>query len=188
MKATLEKGAFDRPSKWQYFLEILRSIFSLHFIRHQCKLFAYYIINYVSGSRKASIGKKSKVHPTVILRQAERIEIGNNCLINHNNVLQAGKFKGKIRIGDNVQTGPNVMMFAFNHLTTSTGIPMIFQDYEDGDIIIGDDVWIGAGSIILAGVDIGPGVVIAAGSIVNQDIPAGTIWGGVPAKLLKERN
>jgi acetyltransferase-like isoleucine patch superfamily enzyme len=127
------------------------------------------------------------VHPTVILRQGERIKIGSNCLINHNNVLQAGKFSGKIIIGDYVQTGANVMMFAFNHCTEMTGTPMIEQDYLDGDIIIENDVWIGAGSIILAGVHIGKGSVIAANAVVNRDIPDYAIAGGVPSGVIKYR-
>ena len=66
-------------------------------------------------------------------------------------------------------------------------IPSVCQDYYDADVIIGDDVWIGAGSIILAGVSIGRGAVIAAGSVVNHDVPEYAIAGGVPAKLIKSR-
>jgi len=136
---------------------------------------------------KAKIGKKSKIHATVIFRQGERIEIGSYCLINHNNVLQGGKAMGKIIIGDYVQTGANVMMFAFNHATELNNIPMIKQDYYDGNIIIEDDVWIGAGSIILAGVTIGRGAVIAAGSVVSKNVDEYCIYGGVPAKKIKSR-
>jgi acetyltransferase-like isoleucine patch superfamily enzyme len=121
------------------------------------------------------------------MRQGERITIGSHCLINHNNVLQAGKFKGRIVLGNYVQTGPNVMMFAFNHSIEVNGIPMIEQEYWDGDIIIEDDVWIGAGSVILAGVHIGKGAVIAAGAVVNKDIPEYALAGGVPAKVIKYR-
>jgi len=183
----LEKVKFNRPNKKQYLLQIAFAIFSFTFIKHIFSLFAYYIVNYVIGRKNAEIGKNSKVHPTVILRQAERISIGSNCLINHNNVLQAGKLTGKIIIGNYVQTGPNVMMFAYNHCTENNGIPMIKQDYMDGTITIEDDVWIGAGSIILAGVHIGKGAVVAANAVVNKDIPPFTIVGGVPAKKLKMR-
>ena len=178
---------FDRPSKKKYFIQIIKTTFSYAFIKHLMSLFAYYIINYVRGKKIAKIGKNSKVHPTVILRQAERIFIGDYCLINHNNILQGGKKTGKILIGDHVHCGPNVMMFAFNHATDSLDIPTINQDYYDGDIIIEDDVWIGAGSVILSGVKIGKGVVIASNSIINKDVPPFTVVGGVPAKILKYR-
>jgi acetyltransferase-like isoleucine patch superfamily enzyme len=187
MNPRLEKGVFKRPTKGEYLLQILSALFSFTFIRQIFSLFAYYMVNYVVGRKKATIGKKSKVHPTVILRQGERITIGSHCLINHNNIFQAGKFKGRIVLGDYVQTGPNVMMFAFNHSIEVNGIPMIEQEYWDGDIIIENDVWIGAGSVILAGVHIGKGAVIAAGAVVNKDVPEYALAGGVPAKVIKYR-
>jgi acetyltransferase-like isoleucine patch superfamily enzyme len=188
MKLQLEKVKFNRPNRIQYLSQIILSIFSFVFIRQLFSLFAYYIVNYILGRRKATIGKHTKVHPTVILRQGERIKIGSHCLINHNNVLQSGKLKGIIQIGNYVHTGANVMMFAFNHCTELTGIPTIEQDYLDGDIIIEDDVWIGAGSIILAGVHIGKGAVIAANSVVTKDVPENAIAGGIPAKIIKYRS
>ncbi|WP_200980046.1 acyltransferase [Echinicola sp. 20G] len=177
---------FDRPSKGKYLTEIIKAIFSLQFIRHSFRLFAYYIVNYVIGNKKARIGR-SKVHPTVILRQAERITIGDHCLINHNNVFQAGKERGEIRIGNYVHTGANVMIFAFNHVFDRTDIPSINQAYYDASVVIDDDVWVGAGSIILAGVNVGKGAIIAAGSVVNKDVPPYSIVGGIPAKIISSR-
>ena len=78
-------------------------------------------------------------------------------------------------------------MFAFNHSIDNIEVPSILQDYYDGDIIIEDDGWIGAGSIILAGVTIRKGAVIAAGSVVNRDVEGFAIYGGIPAKKLKSR-
>ncbi|MEE1084340.1 MAG: DapH/DapD/GlmU-related protein [Paludibacteraceae bacterium] len=54
-----------------------------------------------------------------------------------------------------------------------------------GNIIIGDGTWIGARSTILSGVSVGKGCIIAAGSIVNKDVPDNTMVGGVPAKIIK---
>lgn len=182
-----QKVKFERPSRSHYFLEILSTVFSIYFLNHIFKLGAYYVVNYVIGFKKVTVGKKTKLHPTVILRQAERIYIGDYCLINHNNILQAGKKVGKIVIGNYVHTGANVMMFAFNHDSIYLNIPTILQDYQDGDIIIEDDVWIGAGTIILSGVRIGGGSIIASGAVVNKDIPPYSIAGGIPAKVLKSR-
>ncbi|WP_397445428.1 acyltransferase [Polaribacter sp. R77954] len=58
---------------------------------------------------------------------------------------------------------------------------------EDGLTIVEDDVWIGNGCTILAGVTIGMGSIIAAGSVVSRSIPPCEIWGGVPAKKIKDR-
>ena len=180
-----KKVKFDRPSKFAYLKTIPGTLFYL--IRHFISLFGYYYVNFVLGRKHAKIGKNSKVHPTVILRQAERITIGENCLLNHNNVLQAGKAIAKITIGNYVQTGPNVLMFAFNHGKEHNGTPMINQDYYDADITIEDDVWIGAGSVITAGVSIGKGAVIASGAVVTKDIPANAVAAGVPARVIKYR-
>ena len=144
-------------------------------------------MNHTLGLRAAKIGKSSNVHATVILRQANNIEIGEGCLINHNNVLQAGKVNAKIRIGNYVHTGANVMIIAFNHAFDTRDKPTIKQDYYDASVIIEDDVWIGGGSIILAGVTIGKGAIIAAGAVVNKDVPPYSIVGGIPAKIIKQR-
>lgn len=188
MEKRTVRGKYIKPTKWEYLIEIFKAMFSFAFFKHVFHLYAYYNINYVVGKRKAKIGKSSNIHPTVIFRQGERIFIGENCLINHNNVLQAGKISGKIIIGDYVQTGANVMFFAFNHGTELIETPMISQDYIDADIIIEDDVWIGAGSVILSGVKIAKGAVVAANTVVNKDVPPFTIVGGVPARILKKRN
>ena len=79
------------------------------------------------------------------------------------------------------------MMFAFNHEIDRLDLPTINQNYYDGDIIIEDDVWIGAGAVILSGVRVGKGAVIASNSVVNRDVEPFSIVGGVPSKLLKKR-
>jgi len=176
---------YQKPSKGHYLKEIIKSLPSL--IKDIFSLTGYYCVNHTLGRKSATIGKCSNVHSTVILRQGRNIIIGEHCLINHNNVLQAGKGDAKIRIGNFVHTGPNVMMFAYNHGTYSTEIPTKEQDYFDADIVIDDDVWIGAGYVILAGVHIGKGAVIGAGSVVNKDVPEYAIAVGTPAKVVKTR-
>lgn len=174
-------------SKIEYLKEIFLSTFSFSGINYWLNLWAYITVNMLMGRRKAKIGKGSNVHPTVVLRQGERIEIGENCLLNHNNVLQAGKEFGKIKIGNYVHTGANVMMFAFNHSIDDVNIPSKIQDYYDADITIEDDVWIGAGTVIVAGVTIGKGCVIGSNSVVTKDIPPYSIAAGAPAKVIRSR-
>lgn len=181
------KVHYDKPSRSVYLKKILVSFLTGQLLKDLFKLLAYYCVNHSLGMREATIGKNTNIHASVILRQSKNIIIGNHCLINHNNVLQAGKVDAKIIIGDYVHTGANVMIIAFNHGFDSMDIPTIEQDYYDATIEIGDDVWIGGGSIILAGVKIGKGAIIAAGAVVNKDVPDYAIVGGVPAKVLKYR-
>ncbi|WP_129616182.1 acyltransferase [Bacteroides cellulosilyticus] len=182
-----EKVIYKKKGKGSYLLQILWTIVSFQLFIDLSKLLVYYCVNHTLGLRTAKIGKSSNVHATVILRQANNIEIGEGCLINHNNVLQAGKVNAKIRIGNYVHTGANVMIIAFNHAFDTREKPTIKQDYYDASVIIEDDVWIGGGSIILAGVTIGKGAIIAAGAVVNKDVPPYSIVGGIPAKIIKQR-
>lgn len=182
-----KKVKYDRPSKGYYIAQLLQSIVTLRLFLDWAKLLMYNFVNHTLGVKEANIDPSTKIHSTVIIREGKRVQIGKHCLINHNNVIQGGKLEGKVVIGDYVQTGANVMMFAFNHGTDAIDVPMILQDYYDADIVIEDDVWIGAGSVITAGVHIGKGCVIGAGSVVTKDMPANWICAGVPCKPIKER-
>ena len=61
------------------------------------------------------------------------------------------------------------------------------QPHIEKDIIVGNDVWVGANSVIVAGVNVGEGAIIAAGSVVTKDVPAYTIVGGIPSKPIRAR-
>jgi len=114
------------------------------------------------------------------------------------NVKNFGNLKEKLIIGNFVSIADNVkFILGGNHRTdTITNFPL-FSKYisnspihdanTKGPIIIEDEVWIGSEAIILSGVRIGKGAVIAAGSVVTKEIPAYAIAGGNPAKIIKYR-
>lgn len=84
--------------------------------------------------------------------------------------------------------GTDVTVITRNHRFDRTDVPMMKQGFEDEKpVYIGDDVWIGDRVIILPGVHVGNGCVIAAGSVVTKDVPRYTVVGGVPAKVIRER-
>lgn len=119
-----------------------------------------------------------------IKNMGEGLVIGNNVGIAQNCFIQV---RGKVIIGSDVMFGPNVSIFSENHGFTDLDIPMISQATTRGTVIIENDVWLGTRSIILAGVRIGKGSIIAAGALVNRDIPPYSIVAGVPAKVIKSR-
>lgn len=102
----------------------------------------------------------------------------------------------KLIIGNYCSIGPNVqfVLSADHRIDTISSFPYNVkimgkrnEGISKGDIIIADDVWVGAGAIILSGVHIGQGAVVAAGAVITKDVPPYAIVGGVPAKVIKYR-
>jgi maltose O-acetyltransferase len=95
---------------------------------------------------------------------------------------------GSVSIGKNVMMGQDVMIFSMDHDFSRTDIPMIDQGFQqEKQVIIGNDVWIGARVIVLPGVSIGSGVILGAGSVVTKDIPDWAIAVGNPARVVRYR-
>jgi acetyltransferase-like isoleucine patch superfamily enzyme len=111
------------------------------------------------------------------------IRIGRDSLIGEYCILRG---QGGISIGDRVYLAPQVQMLAVNHVFENPEIPIIEQGITCEGITVEDDVWIGAGAVITDGVTVGRGAVIAAGAVVTKDVPAHTVVGGIPARVIKE--
>lgn len=114
-----------------------------------------------------------------------QITIGDRSFININcTVLDAPISEGAITIGDDCLIGPNVQLLAVSHAVNPT--QRLNKENFAAPIIIGNNVWIGAGAIILAGVSIGDNSVIGAGSVVTKSIASNTVVAGNPAIKLKD--
>ncbi len=113
-----------------------------------------------------------------------RISIGSNCFIGEFNTVRG---QGGVSIGDGVYTGPMVQMVAVNHVFYDSARPIREQGITAKGIVVENDVWIGAGAIILDGVTIGQGSVIGAGAVVTESIPPYSIAVGTPARPVKDR-
>lgn len=118
----------------------------------------------------------------VISNKGMGVRIGNNTGINANAFLGG---QGGIDIGDDVLLGPGVKIFSENHVFSNPDIIIKNQGVTRLGVIIENNCWIGANVIILDGVTIGRGCVIAAGSVVTKSIPPNSVARGVPAKVLK---
>lgn len=108
--------------------------------------------------------------------------IGNNCSINRNTVL-----RGKYSIGDYVAIGPNCSVMGFNHRFDNLNENISKQGRTIKGIIIENNVWIGANTLVLDGVTIGEGCVIGGGSVVTKSIPPFSVAAGNPCKVIKRR-
>lgn len=99
------------------------------------------------------------------------------------------RINGMCTIGHHVMMGTDVVIITRNHAFERTDIPMMEQGFEEErPVVIGDDVWIGDRVMILPGVTVGNGSILAAGAVVTCDVPAYAIVGGVPARIIKMRN
>jgi len=94
---------------------------------------------------------------------------------------------GGVEIGRNVLIGPHVQIISYQHNYRDRSLPIKQQGTTGKKIEIQNDVWIGAGSVILAGVVIGQGSVVGAGSVVTRSCAPYSVLAGVPARLMKER-
>lgn len=139
----------------------------------------------IAGDR-VTIGKHAIIRPTNIYGSAigEGLKIGNNSSIGPYSYIGCS---GYIEIGDNVMMSPRVSIYAENHLFDRADQTIKEQGVKREFVKIEDDCWIAANTVILAGVTIGRGSVIAAGSVVTKDIPPYSVVGGVPAKVIKSR-
>ena len=106
----------------------------------------------------------------------KQIVFGRNVFINHSFTAMS---IGGIEMGDNVQIGPHVTIVTDNHDLTNRYV------LKCKKVVLGDNVWVGAGVSIIPGVHIGDNAVIAGGAVVTKDVPANTIVGGNPAKVIK---
>jgi acetyltransferase-like isoleucine patch superfamily enzyme len=110
------------------------------------------------------------------------VTIGDNSGLGINSIV------GKVKIGNDVMMGRDVIIMSSSHKFDDCKVPMGLQGNEpEKEVIIYDDVWIGHRVIILPGVKIGKGSIIGAGAVVTTDVPSYAVVGGVPAKLIEYR-
>ncbi len=114
-----------------------------------------------------------------MINHAEFVNIGKNVYINHACTMLA---LGTIIIEDNVLIGPKTNLITEGHPIN----PNERRALEVKPVIIKKNAWLGAAVIILPGVTVGENSIVAAGAVVNKDVPPNTIVAGVPAKVIKE--
>ena len=121
----------------------------------------------------------------VIQAKTAALSIGHSTDIGCNVVITSS---GGISIGNSVLIAGNCYIGGGRYNTDRLDIPMIAQGlYTKGAVVISDDVWLGAGTTVLDGVQIGKGCIVGAGAVVTKDLPEGAIATGIPAKIIKQR-
>jgi len=129
-----------------------------------------------------SIGKYCKICGSVLITGPENINFGHHVSVNENVVIQSCE-GAKIFVGDYVTISYGAMLIT-GGLVINQHCPK-WGAHIKKNIVIDNNVWIGAGSIILPGVHIGTCSVVAAGSVVTRDVEPYTIVGGCPSRIIK---
>ncbi len=162
-------------------ISIVYSFIKFFFIKiFHIKGFKYTIINLISPFTVIEIGKQSilklgkmirmRSGSKVIVRDKADIHIGDNTFLNYGCIIVGHE---KIYIGNNVQFGPNVLIYDHDHdFRADNGLKNL--KYKSSPVIIGDNVWIGANTVILRGTKIGDNCVVGAGSVLKGDYKENT--------------
>lgn len=122
------------------------------------------------------------VHGNIYVGNRKNVKIGEKCSVNRGVVIQGFN---DIKIGKRVVLSVNCMILDGN-LDHETLVRQGVREHIPSHVHIDDDVWIGAGSIILPGVTIGPRSIVAAGSVVTKSFPSDVVIAGNPAKVVKD--
>lgn len=119
----------------------------------------------------------------VTIKHFENLSLGDNVSIHKFSYIDA---TGEVIIKNDVSIATSCKLFSFNHGYEDSSKPIKYNDLVVGKIVIENDVWIGADSIILKDVTINSRVVIGAKSVVNKSVESKSIYAGIPAKLIKK--
>ncbi len=143
--------------------------------------FAMAIRSSVINRLASKSGDYIKISRNVVIRDYDKLVIGDDVTINEFSFISAA---GGLQIGSHILIGHGTSIITSNHIYN--GNTMIRGNgIELAPVNISDNVWIGARAIILPGISIGEGAVIAAGAVVTKDVPDHTVVAGVPARVIK---
>ena len=131
--------------------------------------------------RRFSLGQKSVVESYSCINNA----VGDVIIGDYTRVGLHNTIIGPVTIGNHVNLAQGITVTALNHNFSEPGKRIDEQGVSTGQVVIGDDVWIGANAVVLPNVSIGCHCVVAAGAVVTKNVPDGCVVAGVPAKIIK---
>lgn len=156
----------------------------LIFLLPRFRIFNYLKSCYLRFVFSASIGRRVVYYSGVWIFTGRYLRVGDDVDFAKDVLVTS---EGGVSIGDRTLIGYRSQIISSNHRVPNAPGKIFYSGHEKKAVNIANDVWIGAGSIILPGVNIGEGAVVAAGSVVTRDVAAFTMVGGVPAKLIRNR-
>jgi acetyltransferase-like isoleucine patch superfamily enzyme len=144
---------------------------------HRCSL--------VASGRGISLGESVEILDGCVLNSLDgEISIKNHSSFGPNATIYG---YGPVTIGSYVAIASYAMVVAGNHNFSDRDKPIIFQGSTGKGILIEDDVWVATHAVVLDGVTVGTGSVLAAGAVVTKDVPPYSVVAGVPARVIRKR-
>ena len=129
-----------------------------------------------------SLGQKSVIESYSCINNA----VGDVVIGDHTRIGLHNTIIGPVTIGSHVNLAQGITVTALNHNFEAPERRIDEQGVSTQQVIIGDDIWIGANAVVLPGVTVGNHCVIAAGAVVTKDVPPHSLVAGVPAKIIKQ--
>lgn len=133
----------------------------------------------------AKVGRRVIYYPGLWIMPCRNLIIGDDVDLAHGVLITTG---GGVSIGDRTMIGYRAQILSTSHIIPPKPTKMFDAGDRYGAVKIENDVWIGANAVILPGVTIGEGAVVAAGSAVTKDVLPFTVVGGIPAKIIRNRD
>ena len=168
-------------------LGMLARLFAWHFLFKQCGQVRFGTSLSILGAHNIALGNGVRLGRGVIL-SAQDGEMHLQDRVSISAYAHVSADNGAISIGCCTAIGPGVVIRAANHSFSKRDLPIMDQGHTRGTIVIEDDVWIGANCVLTANIHIGKGAIVGAGAVVTHDVPAYTIVGGGPAKVIGHRD
>jgi len=131
-----------------------------------------------------SVGTGSRISHNVKVLGASKVSIGCNTTVTNSCIIDG---RGGLTIGDDVMVGFESILLTSTHRFDDPRRPIRLQGFVQEPVTLGNDIWIGMRAMILPGVTIGDGAIVAAGAVVTKDVAPYAIVGGVPAKTIGRR-
>lgn len=142
------------------------------------------LLRYCIAKRRARVcGDNVLIESNVEIRGWDQLELGDNVSIRRGCYVEAG---GGVKIGDNVSIAHQSSIVTENHTWDDPTTPIKYNPIRLGRVEIQEDVWIGCGCRVLAGVSVASRSVVAAGAVVTRDVPGHSVVAGIPARVVKE--
>ncbi|MGR0306248.1 acyltransferase [Acinetobacter beijerinckii] len=163
---------------------LIETISCLIFKLPRFRLFNYFKSLYLRVFFKAKIGRRVIFYPDIWIFTGRKLILGDDVDLATGVLITTD---GGVSIGDRTLVGYGTKILSSNHNVPKLPDRIFDSGHTKAPVMIGNDAWLGANCIILPGVTIGDGAVVAAGSVVTKDVPANVFVGGIPAKIIKER-